>query len=116
MLDISENNLGDSGIQLAQNIRSWGDDAKLKGLYMAKCSMPVAVWSEVLQSLSACKNLNEFVAPKEVLDEAENFPEFITLPSHNLPVADSSLENESSMVIQHNTDIFLTLIQIFDES
>ena len=111
MLDVSENDLGEAGTQFAQTIRSWGDGSKLKGLYMAQCSMPVPVWTEVLQSLSACKNLNVFDAPKEVLEEAENLPAFITLPSPDPPVTESLLEKESAKVI-YSCEIVLNLILI----
>ena len=112
MFDVSENDLGEAGTQLAQTIRSWAAHSKLKGLYMAECLMPVAIWSQILQSLSVCKNLNEFDAPKEVLDEAEHLPEFITLLSHEPPVADSLQEDKSLKVIHRCAEIFLTLVLI----
>ena len=98
VLDVSENTLDDSGRKLAQAIRSWGDSPKLEALYLGKCVMQVDVWNDVLQSLSLCRNLNEFDAPKEVLDKAQFLPEFVAFKSDNLQAIDSLLEYRPLMV------------------
>ena len=56
-LNLSGNFLGKAGHQLAQSIRSWGDNPPLKVLYLGGCSIPERVWTELLESLSSCKQL-----------------------------------------------------------
>ena len=64
-LDLGENNLGGAGYQLAQSIRSWGDEPLLQELYLYNCSLTTAAFLELVQSLSMCRQLT-------VLDLGEN--------------------------------------------
>ena len=56
-LDLSRNAIGEAGHQLAQSIKSWGDNSPLQTLYLHYCSIPEEIWNELLQSLSSCKQL-----------------------------------------------------------
>ena len=56
-LNLSETAIGKAGHQLAQSIRSWGEHAPLKELYLQDCSIPKEALSKVLQSLSTCRQL-----------------------------------------------------------
>ena len=68
-LDLSGNILDESGLQLAESIRFWGDDSPLQRLYLDNCSMPADVWNELFQALLVCRNLNEFDAPENILNK-----------------------------------------------
>ena len=57
-LDLSGNTIGEAGYYLAQTITSWRDSSLLlKHIDLSSCSMPEQVWTELLQSLSSCKQL-----------------------------------------------------------
>ena len=58
-LNLGENDLNEAGHQLAQSIRSWGDDPPLQELYLSKCSLPATASLELVQSLSTCRHLTE---------------------------------------------------------
>ena len=68
-LDLSGNILDESGLQLAESIRFWGDDPPLQRLYLDNCAMPADVWNELFQALLVCRNLNEFDAPENILNK-----------------------------------------------
>ena len=67
-LDLSGNILDESGLQLAESIHFWGDEPPLQRLYLGDCSMPADVWNVLFQALLVCRNLNEFDAPKDILN------------------------------------------------
>ena len=56
-LDLRENKLGEAGHQLAQSIRSWGDEPPLQELWLYNCSLTGTASLELVQSLSTCRNL-----------------------------------------------------------
>ena len=56
-LNLGENDLNEAGHQLAQSIRSWGDDPPLQELYLSKCLLPATASLELVQSLSTCRHL-----------------------------------------------------------
>ena len=56
-LDLGKNKLGEAGHQLAQSIRSWGDEPPLQKLYLHNCSLPATASLELVQSLSTCRHL-----------------------------------------------------------
>ena len=68
-LDLSGNILDESGLQLAESIRFWGDDPPLQRLSLDNCPMPADVWNELFQALLVCRNLNEFDAPENILNK-----------------------------------------------
>ena len=57
VLDLGGNKLGEAGHQLAQSIKSWGDDPPLQKLGLYNCSLTAAASLELVQSLSSCKHL-----------------------------------------------------------
>ena len=57
VLNLGENKLGEAGHQLAQSIRSWGDNPPLQDLDLHNCSLSVTASLELVQSLSSCKYL-----------------------------------------------------------
>ena len=69
-LDLGKNKLGEAGHQLAQSIRSWGDEPPLENLYLHNCSLTAAASLDILQSLSSCKYLTELDLGKNKLGEA----------------------------------------------
>ena len=56
-LDLSGNMVGEAGRHLATAIRSWGDDLPLETFIAEHCFIPIAVWPDLLRSLSACRKL-----------------------------------------------------------
>ena len=56
-LDLSDNDVGDAALELADAIRSWGKNPPLRQLYLARCSMPDKGMAEILKALSGCKKL-----------------------------------------------------------
>ena len=57
VLNLGQNKLGEAGHQLAQSIRSWGDEPPLQKLYLYNCSLSATASLELVQSLSSCKHL-----------------------------------------------------------
>ena len=57
VLSLNGNKLGEAGHQLAQTIRSWGDEPLLRMLYLRNCSIPVSATFDLVQSLLKCKHL-----------------------------------------------------------
>ena len=51
------NKLGEAGHQLAQSIRSWGDEPPLQQLWLHNCSLSATASLEFVQSLSSCRHL-----------------------------------------------------------
>ena len=56
-LDLRENMIGEVGHQLAQSIRSWGDEPPLQELGLYNCSLTATAALELVESLSVCKKL-----------------------------------------------------------
>ena len=69
-LDLEKNKLGEAGHQLAQSIRSWGDEPPLQKLYLHNCSLPATASLELVQSLSTCRHLTELNLGENDLNEA----------------------------------------------
>ena len=69
-LDLGKNNLGDAGHQLAQSIRSWGDEPPLQKLYLHNCSLTATASLELVQSLSTCRHLTVLHLGENDLGEA----------------------------------------------
>ena len=69
-LDLGENKLGEAAHQLAQSIRSWGDEPPLQKLYLHNCSLPATASLELVQSLSTCRHLTELNLGENDLNEA----------------------------------------------
>ena len=69
-LDLGENKLGGAGHQLAQSIRSWGDEPMLQQLYLGKSSLTAAASLELVQSLSTCRQLTKLNLGENMLGEA----------------------------------------------
>ena len=57
LLELSFNNLGDSGHQLAHTIRCWGANPALRWLALRNCSMTKKACFELIDSLENCKSL-----------------------------------------------------------
>ena len=71
-LDSGENTLGELGYDLAESIRSWGDDPPLKKLHLLDCSLTVTASLELVKSLSKCSHLTELNLRGNALDKAGN--------------------------------------------
>ena len=71
-LDLRENKLGEAGHQLAQSIRSWGDEPPLQELWLYNCSLTGTASLELVQSLSTCRNLTALDLGRTNLDQAGN--------------------------------------------
>ena len=56
-LDLGGNNLSKAGLHLAQSIKYWGNDPPLQKLNLYNCLIPADQSTELLKSLSPCKNL-----------------------------------------------------------
>ena len=56
-LQLGGNRLEEAGLQLAQSIRSWGDEPPLQKLGLYNCSLTVAASLELIEFLSTCKQL-----------------------------------------------------------
>ena len=69
-LDLGENKLGEAGHQLAQSIRSWGDELPLQKLYLNGCSLTVATSVDLVRSLSSCRHLTTLDLGENKLGEA----------------------------------------------
>ena len=69
-LNLGKNELGEAGHQLAQSIRSWGDEPPLQKLYLHNCSLPATASLELVQSLSTCRHLTELNLGENDLNEA----------------------------------------------
>ena len=69
-LDLGKNNLGDAGHQLAQSIRSWGDEPPLQKLYLHNCSLTATASLELVKSLSTCRHLTVLHLGENDLGEA----------------------------------------------
>ena len=70
LLNLRENKLGEAGHQLAESIRSWGDDPPLQELYLYNCSLSATASLELLQSLSTCRHLTSLNLAENKLGEA----------------------------------------------
>ena len=70
VLNLGENKLGEAGHQLAQSIRSWGDNPPLQDLDLHNCSLSVTASLELVQSLSSCKYLTALDLRENNLAEA----------------------------------------------
>ena len=69
-MNLGENKLGEAGHQLAQSIRSWGDNPPLQDLDLHNCSLSVTASLELVQSLSSCKYLTALDLRENNLAEA----------------------------------------------
>ena len=70
LLDLAQNKLGEAGHQLAQSIRSWGDEPPLQKLYLYNCSLTATASLELVQSLSSCRHLTLLDLEDNKLGEA----------------------------------------------
>ena len=70
VLGLGENMLGTAGHQLAQSIRSWGDEPILQQLWLYNCSLTAAASLELVQSLSTCRKLSVLGLEENILGEA----------------------------------------------
>ena len=71
-LDLEENKLGEAGHQLAQSIRSWGDEPPLDVLQLYDCSLTATASLELVQSLSTCMKLTALNLGENMLGEARH--------------------------------------------
>ena len=72
-MDLSHNSIGEAGRCLAQSITLWGDNPELQELDLCRSSIREQVWSEVLQSLSFCKQLTDLRLSKNTIGEAGHY-------------------------------------------
>ena len=70
VLLLNDNTLSQSGHHLVQVIRSWGNDPPLKLLGLNYCVLPQKVCTEVLQSLTTCRNLTHLTLNNNTLGES----------------------------------------------
>ena len=56
-LDLSGNMVGEAGHHITRAMRSWGDNPPLETFIAEHCFIPIAVWPDLLTSLSACSKL-----------------------------------------------------------
>ena len=84
VLNLGENKLGETGHQLAQSIRSWGDNPPLQDLDLHNCSLSVTASLELVQSLSSCRHLTALNLGENKLGE----------PGHQLAQSIKSWEDE----------------------
>ena len=56
-LNLSKNNLNETGRQFGKSISCWGDCPQLSVLDLEECTMPENVWCELLEALSSCKQI-----------------------------------------------------------
>ena len=73
VLYLRGNKSGEVGQQLAQSIRSLGDEPPLRKLDVGWCSVPEQVWAELLQSLSSCKQLSDLDLSDNSLRQAGHY-------------------------------------------
>ena len=93
-LDLSENNFGEAGHYLAQSITSWGDNPPLKKLFLESSSLTEQVCTELLQSLSSCKQLTHLNLSQNTIGEAGRYlAQFITSWRDNSQVEYLSLHH-----------------------
>ena len=69
-LNLGENKLGEAGHQLAQSIRSWGDEPPLQKLCLHNCFITATASLEFVQSLSSCRHLTVWDLGQNKLGEA----------------------------------------------
>ena len=69
-LDLGQNKLGEAGHQLAQSIRSWGDEPPLQKIYLQNCSPTASATLQLVQSLSTCRYLMQLNLRENKLGEA----------------------------------------------
>ena len=69
-MHVGENELGEAGHQLAQLIRSLGDEPPLQKLYLQNCSLTASATLQLVQSLSTCSYLTELNLRENKLGEA----------------------------------------------
>ena len=60
-LILSGNYVGDSGKYLAEAINNWGDAPSLQLLYLKNCSIPEESCTEILRTLTNCRNLQNLI-------------------------------------------------------
>ena len=70
VLDLAENKIGEAGHQLAQSIKSWGDEPPLQKLSLHNCSLTATAPLELVQSLSSCRHLTELDLGENKIGEA----------------------------------------------
>ena len=93
-LDLSENKLGESGYQLAQSIRSWGDEPPLQQLFLSNCLLTSTASFELVQSLATCKHLTHLDLSENKLGEAgHQLAQSIRSWGDNLPLQWLELHN-----------------------
>ena len=73
LLDLSNNAIGEAGHHLTQLIKFWGDNMPLNKLFLENCSLPEKVCTELLQSLSSCKELSHLNLSDNKIGEAGNY-------------------------------------------
>ena len=73
LLDLSENNIGEAGQYLARSIKFCGDTLGLEKLFLERCSLPEQVCTELLQSLSSCKELSHLNLSDNKIGEAGHY-------------------------------------------
>ena len=69
-LNLSENFLGETGHNIAQAIRSWGDEPPLQKVNLNDCSLTAAASLALVQSLSMCRKLRALDLGGNSLGEA----------------------------------------------
>ena len=69
-MDLGVHKLCEAGHQLAQSIKSWGDDPPLQELELYNCSLTATASLELVQSLSSCRHLTALNLGENKLGEA----------------------------------------------
>ena len=69
-LHLYSSNLGEVGRYL---VLSWADNPTLQNLDLCHCSIPEEVWTELLQSLSSCKQLSHLNLSGNTIGEAGRY-------------------------------------------
>ena len=68
-VDLGGNKLGKSGHQLAQAIKSWGNEVPLQKLRLYNCSIEATASLELVRSLSTCRKLTALSLGENMLGE-----------------------------------------------
>ena len=120
-LDLSKNNLNETGRQFGKSISCWGDCPQLSVLDLEKCTMPENVWSELLEALSSCKQItNMNLSQNTIGASGQNLAKCIkswgALQTLNLKCCGMSIDNWNIVLQSLVTCKKMTCLVLSDNS
>ena len=108
-LDLSDTDLGDAALRLADSIRSWGKNPPLRQLNLARCLMPDKGMEEILKSLSSCKELQILDIENATLGESGHLLASTIKSWGDNPPLEALNFAESTITLNSSTELLKSL-------